>query len=609
MNLSRPGLAVALLSAMCVSPSHVFAIGGSTGSPILTEVSSCSDLTSSVDKGVCSYHLSAFKEIIREKNRQLYPTTHSVSAFPTINPNISLSTFPGRSPDGALISEAVMIRKISATTRLDHEAFRTTYPTLFIFDAERFSGKGLSGKREPVVYELPLTRVVSDGSRRTSSFQLPDNSAFVGNRTDILPEFVVEGGIQNHFVMSASHNDAVYYLANIEIDSRNPLTKGAISTAAPTGRPVPNPTKRAHVPVGILDLKGAGIFMADNIKVVLDPADNRAETKPVKLGCTNDADGRGAKESFIYRFTHSEFDLLQSTRGPKNVQNAALNVDCYLKTGHVQLTMKNTKTVISVPTKSDTLIPRPADNKSVLFSMSLWPRKNVLSLVDSTCNTVVDQHDNDLSIDLMNLLHPHHYMGGIGGSSKYCSDIKTIQGAFGLKDREEAWGLTVVPHTDLHSCSTELEKKYQLGFASLSEWSASGFDVACHCTTPTSILSTSSGSFRVSPYTTQVAYTSPAKISGEGAPAIEGNGTKGLTDGQKAGLGISLFIADQGIAHIWFCLSNRIRQVWIRHTSQLLAAAIGLGIPTVQLLIPKCDSGLRGRKIEHIRLAEHESPL
>ncbi|WOG29697.1 hypothetical protein [Endozoicomonas sp. 8E] len=577
MNISRVGLAVALLSAMYAFPCHAFAMDGPTGSAVFKEFSSCSGLTSIVDKDVCSYHLSAFKALIREKNSQVSPTTSSSVAYSSISPNSSLSTVPGTYS----ISETVRIRKISATTkRLGQEIFRTNYPTLFIFDAEQVPGTG-----QPATYELPL-RGGGSSYGSVNSFQLPDNSAFVGNGTDILPEFVIEGGSRSHFVMSAPHNHSVYYLSNIEVDSRNPRKKAVGSKITPTGHPVTTPASKAHIPAGILDLKGAGIFVADNVKVVLDPADNQADIDPVILGCSNYADRKGTEESFIYRFTHTEFDLLKSLEGVTHFQNAALNVDCKEKTGHVELTMQNTKTVIFVPTK--TLLPRPTDSNGVLFSLSLWPRENVLRLVDSTCNSVVDQRGNDLSVDLTNLLHPDHYMGGVRGVS-YCSDIKIMQGAFGIKDREEAWGLIVVDHTDLHSCSTALDKRYQLGFAPVSAWSKAGFDVACNCTMPTSI---SFSSFPTYPYTTQVAYTSLRQIPGKGALAIDSNGTKRLTELEKAGIGIAAVTLDQAITHSWFYLSNRIKQTWIRHTSQILAATLGLGIPAIQLLL-KCKSGLK----------------
>lgn len=97
------------------------------------------------------------------------------------------------------IPETVKIIKISATTqKLSDEVFKTIYPTLFIFDAEQSPGKG-----QPAVYELSLSEFISDDRKRIQRFHLPANSAFVGNKADILPELVIEGGLQDRFVMSA----------------------------------------------------------------------------------------------------------------------------------------------------------------------------------------------------------------------------------------------------------------------------------------------------------------------------------------------------------------------------------------------------------------------
>ncbi|WP_448216549.1 hypothetical protein [Endozoicomonas sp. 2B-B] len=454
---------------------------------------------------------------------------------------------------------------------------------MFIFDAEQVPGKG-----QPAIYELPLKGGVSGSSGSVNSFQLPNNSAFVGNGTTVRPQFVIEGGILSHYVMSAPNNDSVYYLANIEIDSRNPRKKAVRSTTAPTGSPVTTPTSKAHIPAGVLNLKGAGIFVANNIKVVLDPADNQDDIDLVILGCANSADRKGTEEHFIYQFTETIFDLRKSLKEVKRFKNAALNVDCNEKTGHVELTMQDTTTVIFVPTEP--LLARPPHSNGVVFSMNLSPRENVLRLDDSTCNSVVDQHGNDLSVDLTDLFRPYHYMGVFRGGSD-CSDIKRIHGAFGIKDREEAWGLIDVDHTDLHRCSTE---RYQLGFAPVSAWLKAGLDVACNCTMPTSV---SFSSFPTYLYTTQVAYTSHTLIPGKGALSIDSNGTKGLTELEKAGIGIAAVTLDQAITHSWFYLSNRIKQAWIRHTSQVLAATLGLGIPAIQLL-PKCRSGLKKADIE-----------
>ncbi|WOG29699.1 hypothetical protein [Endozoicomonas sp. 8E] len=416
----------------------------------------------------------------------------------------------------------------------------------------------------------------------TRSFQLPVNSAFVGNRKDILPEFVIAGGMQNHHVMSATYNDSVYYLANIKIDSRNPQEWGGSLATAATVSPGSTPTTQYHAPAGILDLRGAGIFVADNIKVVLDHADNGIRVNPVDLGCTNYADGRGSEEYFVYRFTYSEFDLLQ---GLNNLHNAALNLECYKETGQVQLTMKNTKTVLSVSTETDAAGHRMSKGSGVLFSISLSPKENILSFVDSTCNSVVDQFGNDLSIDPANPSDPDHYMGGVFDSN-YCSDVKMVQGAFGLNDSEQAWGWIPVEHAEKESCWALYEESYRAGFAPLAVWSKAGFNVACNCTM---------SACTASPFATQIPYTMAD------ADALVGNK---ISRSKLIGLeilGLSLFAGSQVIAQIWFRLSDRIRQAWIRHTSQVLAATLGLGIPALQLL-PKCVSGLkRGYRVSPIK--------
>ncbi|WP_422133176.1 hypothetical protein [Endozoicomonas sp. ALD040] len=87
--------------------------------------------------------------------------------------------------------------------------------------------------------------------------------------------------------------------------------------------------------------------------------------------------------------------------------------------------MKNTKTVVSLPT--ETHIPAPESPKSsgVLFDLTLLPRENVLHLVGCTCNSIVDQFGNDLSIDSANPSHPAPYVGGIWYAG-YCCDDKVI---------------------------------------------------------------------------------------------------------------------------------------------------------------------------------------
>ncbi|WP_257255046.1 hypothetical protein, partial [Endozoicomonas sp. SESOKO3] len=554
----------------------------------------------------CSHHLAVFKALIREKNNQIPAVTSSPSTS---------SGIPRSSPPAAAaISETVLIRKVSATTsRLDHEAFRTTYPTLFIFDAEQLSGKG-----QRAVYELPLTVPVTGRLRGVKSFQLPDNSAFVGSRIDILPVFVIEGGTQNHYVMSAPYNDSVYYLANIEIDSRNPLDTRASSATATTGYPDKTPTKQDHIPAGILYLRGAGIFVADNIRVVLDLADNHRSVQLVELGCINFSDGRGTEEFFVFRFMHSEFDLLQSVPGSKDTQSAALNVRCFQKKGQVQLTMRNTKTIVFVPTETVTPTPGLPTGSGVLFSIILWPRENVLSFVDSTCNSVVDQFGNDLTIGSAYPSDPDYYMGDVWGS--YCTDVNMVQGAFGLIDREQAWGW-ILGDTGEHGCESSLEKTYRTGFASVSAWSSADFDVACNYAVPTAISSASSflsASSSASLYTTQVAYTSSKLITdadNTSGPVISIAGTAELRGFEvpektptwvKASIGAGLFLGGLAITQTWFHCSKRIKQTWIRYTSQALAATLGLGLPALQLL-PKCVCRLRRDTVD-IPLKERDLP-
>ncbi len=497
MIIFRLDIVVALLLSIYAFPSCAFPAVSSTVSSTYTEVSSCSELTSRVDRNVCSHHLAAFKALIREKNNRL-----------------------------SLIPETVMIRKISATSeRLSHEVFETLHPTLFIFDAEQ-----LHEKKQPVVYELPLTEDARISHEGGSTFHLPDNSAFVGNRADILPVFVTQGVLQDHFVISATHSDSVYYLANIEIDSRNPQVLNNSSTVALAGSSELTPTKQNHLLAGVLNLMGAGIFVANNVKVVLDPADNQMRIKPVKLGCRSFAGGRASEVNFVYRFMNSEFDLLRGVKGRKDFQNAVLNVECFEKTGKVQLTMKNTKTVIFVPT----------DGRS------------------------------------------------------YCSGIKIIQGAFGLKDREQAWGLIATDHNDKHSCVAELGNGYHTGFAPVSEWSETGFDVACNCTTlepASSASSISPNLLTASPYTNLVVNIS--FIAGSdpdtGAQVIN-NEMQALTY-QRAAIAV-LILLDQAITHTWFFLSYHIKQAWIRHTSRALASIMGFGLPALQLTY--CRTGVVG---------------
>ncbi|WP_257280545.1 hypothetical protein [Endozoicomonas sp. ISHI1] len=577
MNSSRSGFAVALLSSIFALPCHVYATDGPTGSFTYTDVYSCSELTSDDDKGVCSQHLPAFKALIREKNNQISAT----KPFTSVSTNASTSASTTASPSASPITETVRIRKISATTRLDHEAFRTTYPTLFIFDAERSSGKG-----QPAVYELPLTVAVTGPTRDVKSFQLPDNSAFVGNSINVLAEFVIEGGIQDHYVMSAPHNDSVYYLANIEINSRNPSDRGSSSATVASELP----TTQMHKPSGILELEGAGIFLADNIKVVMDPAGHHKGVQPVVLGCTHFRDGRGAEEQFVYRFKDSEFYLLPGTQEEMGPLNAALNVRCYQAEGQVQLTMRNTKTIIFVPTETVTPTPGLPTGSGVLFSIFLWPRENVMRFDNSTCNTVVDQFDNDLTIGSAYPSDPDYYMGDVWGS--FCTDVNMIHGAFGLKDREKAWGWFLADKDNKLSCAALLEKTYRAGFAPVSTWSKAGFDVAINC--PESAI------------VTQIPYSIATQVYSIDVGALAVNSTErtGLTEGQKVaiGVGIAGFVVDQAITQSWFYFSKRIRQAWIRHTSQALAAALGLGIPLVQLI--PCFSGLRGKSATQSLLIE-----
>ncbi|WOG29700.1 hypothetical protein [Endozoicomonas sp. 8E] len=582
MIIFRFKIAVALLLSMYAFPSFAFPAVGSTVSSTYTEVSSCSELASRVDRNVCSHHLAAFKALIREKNNQISSTTPSPTRFPSISQktsintssDISLHTPPIPVSSLSLIPETVMIRKISATSeRLNHEVFETFFPTLFIFDAEQSHGN-----KQPAVYELPLPEAASVG-HEGGAFHLPDNSAFVGNGADILPEFVTQGVLQDHYVMSATHSNSVYYLANIKVDSRNPLVVNSSSTMALSGSPESTPTKQSHVPAGVLNLMGAGIFVANNVKVVLDPADNQMRIKTVKLGCKSFAGGKRSEVNFVYRFINSEFDLLRGLKGRTDFQNAALNVECSDKTGRVQLTMKNTKTVLSLPT--DTAPLDSPQSSAVLFAINLWPGENALSFVDSICNSVVDQLGNDLSIDLAHPSDPDHYMGGIRCSSD-CSDIGIIQGAFGLKDREHAWGLMEVDDTGKHVGMSVLEGRYQVGFAPVSAWSEAGLDVACNCTMS---APASSSSLIALPCTAQLANASitDGSDSGEAGFMVNENDNAGSYENQRLKVVVvfSLLTVDQVITNTWFYFSYRIKQNWIRYTSQTLAAILGLGIPGI----------------------------
>ncbi|WP_252176365.1 hypothetical protein [Endozoicomonas sp. 4G] len=437
-----------------------------------------------------------------------------------------------------------------------------------------------------------MSKPLSDNARKTNSFQLPDNSAFVGNSIDILPEFVIEGDIKNHYVMSATNNNSVYYLANIEIDSRDPLNRSRSATTVATEYPGTTPTKPRYRPGGTLYLRGAGIFFADNIKVVLDPVDSGTRVESVELGCTDSDDEFGAEEQFVYRFINSEFRLLHGVKGPLSHNNAALDVRCSQKTGQVRLTMKNTKTVISVLNRTPTLAS--SQGSGVLFSISLSPRENVLSFVDSTCNSVVDQAGNDLSVNSANPWHSDKFMGSVYYDSSYCPDIKIINGAFGLKDGELAWGWIPFKFPDQHPCSSDNEKRYRAGFASVSAWLSAGVDVACHCASSTSTSST------VSP---QPAYTSAMLFHDEGNTSrliMNHTGTlvskrlgplENLTTWEKIGVGFGI-AGELAVTQVWFHLSQHIKRAWIRYTSQALAATLGLGLPMLQL-VPKCINGLR----------------
>ncbi len=579
MNISRSGQGAVLLLAIHTFSCHASPTACSTESSICTKFSSCSKLASDTDRSFCIHHLDAFKDLIRQKNNQVPPATFTPG------------TSPGTPSVSAPIAETVEIRKISATAEpLGQEVFKTNVPTLFIFDAEQSSGE-----EQPAVYELPL-KTISRGHRTINTFQLPDNSAFVGNNADILPEFVIGRGKHHHFMISATRNNAVYYLANIEIDSRNPLDMGR---GLATGQSFTTPTTQNHTPFGIMDLRGAGIFVADNIKLVMDPADSDMKIGLVELGCTNYADGVGTEENFIYRFMRSEFYLSQGEQGPTRRQNAALSVRCLQKTGQVALTLKDTTTFISVPTgRTATDSPK---SSSELFYIALYFRKNVLNFVDSTCNSVVDQFRNDLSIDRDNPSDPDHYMGRVFNNN-FCFDFKMIDGAFGLKGRAQAWGFVpAVEHVGKRSCWGK--KRYQAGFASVSEWSSADVHVACHCSMPTStssISNTSVSSFTTSSYTTQVSPALTSDVVDTGALVMNKTDAAGLkaleklTTGEKVCVGAGVFLADQIVTQSWFHLSKRIRQAWIRHTSQALAITFGLGFPAFQWL-PGCISGLRGR--------------
>ncbi|TMO21587.1 hypothetical protein CWC28_21390, partial [Pseudoalteromonas sp. S4492] len=56
MNTSRSGLAVAVLSAIYALPFSALATGESPTGASDKEVSSCSELISSVDRDICNHH-------------------------------------------------------------------------------------------------------------------------------------------------------------------------------------------------------------------------------------------------------------------------------------------------------------------------------------------------------------------------------------------------------------------------------------------------------------------------------------------------------------------------------------------------------------------------
>lgn len=164
-----------------------------------------------------------------------------------------------------------------------------------------------------------------------------------------------------------------------------------------------------------------------------------------------------------------------------------------------------------------------------------------------------------------------------------------VQGAFGLKDRDQAWGWILTDYSSDYGCDPAVKKTYQPRFASLSEWSEAGVEVAANCTMPTSTSIT----------------LAPFVIVGADAQAKNNASAAGLTPVQIAGIGLAALFVDQVITQSWFYLSHRIRQDWIRHTSQVLAATLGVGLPVIQLM-PKCISRLRGRSAVHTLLTEEK---
>ena len=330
----------------------------------------------------------------------------------------------------------------------------------------------------------------------------PDNSALVGNRADILPEISVDLGgfsaVGGHYVITATEPTAQYHFANVEFDSRSAFIPASSDAPTPTSLP-------GNRPMGVLNFKGAGGVTAHNIKVVPDPADHSMgqSIRAVLLGCSHEQTTATVNR---YTFIMSEFDLTAQPQSSNSIYNAAIRIEneCDSSlTGHVELTLHDTKTVINQVASL---------SSGALLSVSTPPRANSVRLIDSTCNQVVNQNGQDISQD---------HMGTIGTATfgGYNTALQTaiVSGAIGLRNSTQAWGW--IPPTDMASSSTGMMPTpgavtppptmcpsdstlssgcYEAGFASLEFWqSRTGSDLSCQPVTSTTMavgLTTSSSS-------------------------------------------------------------------------------------------------------------------
>ncbi|MGI9275083.1 MAG: hypothetical protein ACR2PT_09610 [Endozoicomonas sp.] len=155
--------------------------------------------------------------------------------------------------------------------------------TLFIFDSS-------AGKASSVTTMPTPTPGASSGSLQVEydlplGFQMPFNSAFVGNRKgDRLPELTIIDSGNSAYVITASDPQSEYYFADIEINSRG-----------------------SHTPMGTLDLRGAKSVTLKRATVVRDP---NTETPSgiihaITLGCPNGVSPQ-------YRIVDSEIDIVRS---------------------------------------------------------------------------------------------------------------------------------------------------------------------------------------------------------------------------------------------------------------------------------------------------------